>query len=152
MTSPHSPYSDPQPAASGCLRRSFQRLLPVTFALAGIGLSLALGHLDTQRRYSEQLAQVDARLAGVRGALEAQLRAAFGEAEGIAQLITVDGAISVEHFRNMAEDALSSVSYMRTIALAPDDVVRDIFPLQGNEGLIGLDYRRLPEQSPAGVR
>ncbi len=148
MTNPHFPYTDPQPAASGCLRRSFQRLLPVTFALAGIGLSLALGHLDTQRRYSEQLAQVNARLAGVRGALEAQLRAAFGEAQGIAQLITADGAISAEHFRNMAEDALNSVSYMRTIALAPDDVVRDIFPLQGNEGLIGLDYRQLPQQFP----
>ena len=148
MTSSHSPYPAPQSATSGCLGRSFQRLLPVAFALAGIGLSIALGHLDTQRQHSEQLAQVNARLAGVRGALEAQLRAAFGEAEGIAQLIAADGAISAEHFRNMAEDALNSVSYMRTIALAPDDVVRDIFPLQGNEGLIGLDYRRLPEQFP----
>ncbi|QCI12604.1 EAL domain-containing protein [Pseudomonas putida] len=144
----HSPPTDDQAAYSGCLRRLFQRLLPVGFALAGIGLSMALGHLDTQRQHSEQVAQVNARLAVVRGALEAQLRAAFGETEGIAQLIAADGAISTEHFRGMAEDALNSVSYMRTIALAPDDVVRDIYPLPGNEGLIGLDYRRMPRQFP----
>ncbi|MGE8168033.1 putative bifunctional diguanylate cyclase/phosphodiesterase [Pseudomonas putida] len=148
MTSFHSPFPDDPARTPNCLSRYLQRLLPVGFALVGVGLSIALGHLDTQRQRGEQVAQVNARLAGVQGALEAHLRAAFGEAEGIAQLISADGTISREHFRGMAEDALDSVSYMRTIALAPGDVVRDIYPLHGNEGLIGLDYRSLPQQFP----
>lgn len=113
----HSP--EPTSPPSGTLRHSLSRLLPVGLALVGIGLSVALGHLDAQRERSEQLGNLAARLAGMRGALEAQLGAAFGEAEGIAQLISADGGISPAHFHGMARDALQSVPYMRHIALAP---------------------------------
>ncbi|CRI57387.1 putative bifunctional diguanylate cyclase/phosphodiesterase [Pseudomonas sp. CCOS 191] len=147
MTIPqHSP--EPAHVPSGTLRHTLNRLLPVGLALVGIGLSVALGHLDAQRERSEQLGNLAAHLAGMRGALEAQLGAAFGEAEGIAQLISADGGISPAHFHGMARDALQSVPYMRHIALAPDDVISDVYPLPGNERLIGLDYRQLPEQFP----
>ncbi|MCO7631446.1 EAL domain-containing protein [Pseudomonas guariconensis] len=142
-----TPLDEPAPA-KGTLRRTLGRLLPVGFALVGIGLSALLGHLDQQRRESEQLANLSARLSGVRAALEAQLRAAFGEAEGIAQLIAADGRISVGHFHGMARGALDSVPYMRHVALAPADVVRDVYPLEGNQAIMGLDYRHLPDQFP----
>ncbi|MDF9620698.1 EAL domain-containing protein [Pseudomonas entomophila] len=136
------------PPNPGALRQTLNRLLPVGFALVGIGLSVALGYLDAQRERNEQLGNLAARLAGMRGALEAQLGAAFGEAEGIAQLITADGGISPAHFHGMARDALQSMPYMRHIVLAPGDVILDVYPMQGNERLIGLDYRQLPEQFP----
>ncbi|MFO3724909.1 putative bifunctional diguanylate cyclase/phosphodiesterase [Pseudomonas sp. HLMP] len=142
-----TPLDEPAPA-KGTLRRTLGRLLPVGFALVGIGLSALLGHLDQQRRESEQLANLSARLSGVRAALEAQLRAAFGEAEGIAQLIAADGRISAGHFHGMARGALDSVPYMRHVALAPADVVRDVYPLEGNQAIMGLDYRHLPDQFP----
>ncbi|WP_449432898.1 putative bifunctional diguanylate cyclase/phosphodiesterase [Pseudomonas putida] len=138
--------SDQQSAAHGTLRYSLYRLLPVAFALVGIGLSTVLGHLDVQRQQSEQVANLAARLSGVRGALEAQLHAAFGEAEGIAQLIATDGRISAEHFQGMARGALESAPYMRNISLAPGDVISDVYPLAGNQSILGLDYRQLPEQ------
>ncbi|AIN58271.1 putative bifunctional diguanylate cyclase/phosphodiesterase [Pseudomonas soli] len=147
MTIPQNP-SEPTHLPSGTLRRTLNRLLPVGLALVGIGLSVALGHLDAQRERSEQLGNLAAHLAGMRGALEAQLGAAFGEAEGIAQLISADGGISPAHFHGMARDALQSVRYMRHIALAPGDVISDVYPLPGNERLIGLDYRQLPDQFP----
>ncbi|HDS1733058.1 EAL domain-containing protein [Pseudomonas sp. BP8] len=143
-TDPFS-FDEPRPPA-GALRRTANRLLPVGFAVVGIGLSLVLGRLDVQRKQTEQVATVAAHLAGVRGALEAQLRAAFGETEGIAQLIAADGAISAEHFHGMAREALASVPYMRHVSLAPGDVISDVYPLKGNLTIIGLDYRRLPEQ------
>ena len=139
---------EPAPPAKCALRRTLHRLLPVGFAVVGIGLSVVLGHLDNQREESEQIANISARLSGVRGALEAQLRAAFGEAEGIAQLIATDGRISEAHFQGMAFDALESVPYMHHIALAPDDVITDVYPREGNLAIIGLDYRRLPDQFP----
>lgn len=148
MTTLHLPLDDQPPPRKGPLRRTFHRLLPVGFAVVGIGLSVVLGHLDIQREESEQIANIAARLSGVRAALEAQLRAAFGEAEGIAQLIATDGRISPEHFRGMAKDALASVPYMHHIALAPDDVIDGVYPLEGNRVIMGLDYRRLPNQFP----
>lgn len=139
---------DQPPPHPGTLRRTVHRLLPVGFALVGIGLSIALGHLDMRREQSEQLTNIAARLSGVRSALEVQLRAAFAEAEGIAQLISTDGRISPGHFHGMAQDALESVPYMHHIALAPDDVISAVHPEQGNQAIMGLDYRRLPDQFP----
>ncbi|MEX5587181.1 MULTISPECIES: putative bifunctional diguanylate cyclase/phosphodiesterase [Pseudomonas] len=142
------PSPDDPPAAAGSLRHSANRLLPVGFALIGISLSLVLGRLDVQREQSEQVATIAAHLSGVRAALEAQLRAAFGETEGIAQLIAADGHISAEHFHGMAREALESVPYMRHVSLAPDDVISDVYPLKGNQAIMGLDYRRLADQFP----
>ncbi|WP_353632802.1 EAL domain-containing protein [Pseudomonas vranovensis] len=130
------------------LRSTLNRLLPIGFALIGIGLSVALGRLDVQRQESEVIANASARLSGVRAALEAQLRSAFGETEGIAQLISADGQITPEHFHDMARQAIASVPHIRHISIAPGDEVIDVYPLHGNQSLIGVDYRHLPAQYP----
>lgn len=130
------------------LGTTLNRLLPIGFALIGIGFSVALGRLDVQRQESELVANAAARLSGVRAALEAQLRSAFGETEGIAQLLSADGQISPEHFRDMARQAMASVAHIRHVSLAPDDVIADVYPLLGNRSIIGLDYRQLPDQYP----
>lgn len=142
------PSPDEPAPTSEAIRRHASRLLPIGFALVGIGLSVLLGRLDVQRERSDQVSTLSAQLSGVRAALEAQLRAAFGETEGIAQLIAADGGISPEHFRVMAREALASVPYMRHVSLAPNDVIRDIYPRKGNQAVIGLDYRSLPDQYP----
>ncbi|MEG1039276.1 MAG: EAL domain-containing protein [Pseudomonas sp.] len=130
------------------LGTTLNRLLPIGFALIGIGFSVALGRLDVQRQESELVANAAARLSGVRAALEAQLRSAFGETEGIAQLLSADGQISSEHFRYMARQAMASVPHIRHVSLAPGDVIADVYPLAGNRSVIGLDYRRLADQYP----
>lgn len=130
------------------LRTTAYRLLPIGFALIGIGLAVALGRLDVQRQESEVIANASARLSGVRASLEAELRAAFSETEGIAQLLSVDGQISATHFHGMARQAVASVPYIRHIALAPNDVIADVYPLAGNQRILGIDYRQLPDQYP----
>ncbi|WP_459205618.1 putative bifunctional diguanylate cyclase/phosphodiesterase [Pseudomonas sp. MLB6B] len=129
-------------------RRPLQRLFPVAFAVAGLGLSLLLGHLDTQRDQSERLAMLNARLSSLGAGLQAQLRATFGETEGLAQLIIADGRISTAHFQSMAREALRVSPYMRSITLAPDDVITEVYPLDDNQAVVGLDYRLLPDQYP----
>ncbi|MDD1014578.1 putative bifunctional diguanylate cyclase/phosphodiesterase [Pseudomonas rubra] len=130
------------------LRTTLNRLLPVGFALVGIGLSVVLGRLDVQRQEAELIANASARLSGVRASLEAQLRSAFGETEGIAQLISTDGEISPAHFHDMARQAIASVPHIRHVSLAPGDVIADIYPLHGNQSVLGVDYRHLPDQYP----
>lgn len=130
------------------LGTTLNRLLPIGFALVGIGMSVALGRLDVQRQESELVANASARLSGVRAALEAQLRSAFGETEGIAQLISADGEISPDHFHDMARQAIASVPHIRHISVAPADVIADVYPIKGNQSIIGVDYRHLPDQYP----
>lgn len=130
------------------LRKSLYRLLPVGFALIGIGLSVVLGHLDITRQESELVSNASARLSGVRASLEAQLRTAFGETEGIAQLISADGEISSEHFHDMARQAIASVPYLRHISLGPGDIIADVYPMAGNQSVLGINYRHLADQYP----
>lgn len=130
------------------MRSTAYRLLPIGFALIGIGLSVALGRLDVQREESEMIATASMRLSGIRAGLEAQMRSAFGETEGIAQLLSADADISPAHFHDMARQAMESVRYIRHISVAPNDVVADVYPLGNNQAILGLDYRLLPAQYP----
>ncbi len=124
------------------------RLMPFGFLLLGSTLSVIVGQLDIERQESEIKANAGAQLSGLRAELEAQIRSAFSETEGIAQLLSVDEAISPEHFRGIARQAIGSVPYIHHIAIAPNDVLRDVYPLKGNERILGIDYRQLPDQYP----
>jgi diguanylate cyclase (GGDEF)-like protein/PAS domain S-box-containing protein len=117
-------------------------LLPLSIWVVGCVLSWCVGSLDLDQRQREQRAGVDLHLSALRAQLESQIRASFSEAEGIAQLLTVDGAISPGHFVGMAREVMNAVPYLHHIAVAPDDVLRDIYPLAGNQAALGMDTRQ----------
>ncbi|QHG64849.1 putative bifunctional diguanylate cyclase/phosphodiesterase [Pseudomonas putida] len=54
MTPSNSPMTHEPIPTVGALRRALRRLLPVGVSLAGIGVSMALGHVDIQRQHSQQ--------------------------------------------------------------------------------------------------
>lgn len=120
--------------------------LPGSIFLTGVVLSVTLGTLDSREESQAARAQLISTLANIRAHLESEVRSTFDVTEGIGQLVRVDGEISSAHFDGMARQAISSQPHIRHIALAPDDVVRNIFPLEGNRKVLGLDYRKIPEQ------
>jgi diguanylate cyclase (GGDEF)-like protein/PAS domain S-box-containing protein len=127
-------------------------VLPVGLFLAGTALSLTLGTLEVREELLEEQARVLSTLANVRARLESEVRSTFGVTEGIAQLVQLDGKIASEHFDGMSRQAIASEPHIRHIALAPNDVVRQVFPLAGNEGIVNLDYRKMPDQYGALLR
>jgi len=131
---------------------SFRRLgaggyaLLATVLLVGSILALLLGQLEVDRRTSEARTQATAELAAVRARLEGQIMATFSITEGIVHLLRHDGSISPERFAGMASQAIAAVPHIRNIALAPDDVIRQVYPLAGNERALGFAYSTRPEQ------
>ncbi|VVQ10623.1 EAL domain-containing protein [Pseudomonas fluorescens] len=121
-------------------------VLPGSILLTGIVLSISLGSLDVREESHQAKARVISKLANVRAHLESEVRSTFDVTEGIAQLLRLDGRITAEHFNGMAKQAISSQPQIRHIALAPNDVVYSVFPLEGNESVLGLDYREVPDQ------
>lgn len=117
-------------------------LLPLGILLLGGVVTWVIGGLDIATREREERAAVDLQLSAVRIQVESQTRASFGVTEGIAQLLSVDGAISPERFEGMAREVIHSVPYLQQIVVAPGDVLRDIYPLAGNEAAVGLDMRQ----------
>ncbi len=121
-------------------------LLPASILLTGVALAVALGNFDVREESFEAKAQVISKLANVRTRLESEVRSTFDVTDGIAQLLRLDGGISSEHFVGMSKQAISSKSHIHHIALAPNDIVRNVFPVEGNEKVIGMDYRKIPNQ------
>lgn len=123
-------------------------ILPIGVLVIGALLSYGLGALDNARQRDTERAAVALQLSSLGTRLAERVRFAFSGTEGIAQLISIDGSISPQHFRRMAQSAIEAVPYIRHIVIAPDDVIVDTYPLAGNEGIIGLDYRTRQNQFP----
>ncbi|HEX8542443.1 MAG TPA: EAL domain-containing protein [Pseudomonas sp.] len=122
--------------------------LPIGVLLIGVMLSYGVGRLDNERQKNSERAKVALKVSGVGAQLEKHIRSAFSETEGIAQLLSADGFISSTHLRSMAQSAIDSVPYIRHVVLAPNDIVSDVYPLEGNESVVRLDYRTLADQYP----
>ncbi|MCC5855804.1 MAG: EAL domain-containing protein [Idiomarina sp.] len=54
--------------------------------------------------------------------------------------------LDAERFRRLSEELISDDLHVRHVAVAPNLVIKHIYPLAGNEGAIGLDYRTTPDQ------
>lgn len=127
-------------------------VLPGSILLTGLVFSISLGTLDVREQSHEAKAQVISSLANLRAHLESEVRSTFDVTEGIAQLLKLDGGITFGHFTGMSRQAIASQPHIHHIALAPNDVVRNVFPLEGNERVVGLDYRQVPDQYAALLR
>lgn len=127
-------------------------LLPASILLTGFALAVALGKLDVREESYEAKAQVASKLANLRAHLESEVRSTFAVTDGIAQLLRLDGGITSEHFEGMSRLAIASQPHIHHIALAPNDVVRNVFPLEGNEKILKMDYRQVPDQYGALLR
>ncbi|MDF1793663.1 MAG: ATP-binding protein [Thalassobaculaceae bacterium] len=61
--------------------------------------------------------------------------------------------LSVEEFTLIAQDILEGApAHVRNIALAQDLVISHMYPDQGNQSALGLDYRKTPQQWPTVKR
>lgn len=131
---------------------SIQWLLPAAVLCIGLLLAWCVGTLDLKHQRREQRAEARLQLSAVVAQAQNQIRLAFSKTEGLMQLISVDGGVSPEHFRGMSARAIARVPYLRHLAIAPNDVIRAVYPREGNEAAIGLDYRSLPDQYASLLR
>lgn len=64
-------------------------------------------------------------------------------------LFVINPDLSQEEYRHAVARLLESEPELRNIAAAPDMVIRYIYPVEGNEAAIGLDYRNKSGQFEA---
>jgi sensor domain CHASE-containing protein len=120
---------------------------PVVVALAlGAVASALLAWLDIGRQASEERSKVVTELAAVRARLEGTVKATFSSTDGLVHLVSLRGGIDPELFAGMARLAVGKNGHIRNITLAPDDTVALVYPLAGNEKVIGFRSATNPEQ------
>ncbi|RYE39896.1 MAG: hypothetical protein EOP21_10140 [Hyphomicrobiales bacterium] len=88
----------------------------------------------------------------VRAKLEGNISANVQLVRGLVAVIATEPEMEQPRFAELAGKLFADRSQLRNIAAAPDLVVKLMYPLEGNEQAIGLDYRNNAAQREATQR
>ena len=114
-----------------------------------IGLGVYADKLNTQSQEHELRKLVFEQLSVIRAKLEGNINSNAQSVKGLVAAISIDPGMTQERFAALAKPLFQGQSQLRNIGAAPDLVIRYMFPVQGNEAAIGLNYRNNPAQYTA---
>lgn len=133
------------------LRRLLARGLLVGFVAAiMIGIAYKIEDLSFQSYLRDQKLETTVKVIEIREKIEADVFHRILDLNELATVVGQNPDMSPTEFNLKAVDFLMAYPEVKNIAAAPDLVVEMVFPLRGNEAVIGLDYRQNEEQF-AGV-
>jgi len=100
-----------------------------------------------ERQLTTAVLQADLdNLAQIRTRIESQLNQASNVSHGVGALIEVNRKLDVSSLRPVAERMLERTPVIRSIAIAPDNVIRVNIPQEGNEAAVGVNLAAHPVQ------
>jgi len=108
--------------------------------------------LDQDRRHQAERAVLQAEAATVRSRLESELNATLSLSLGLSTFVLAKPDFSQADLAQVAASLIRLQPAIRSVALAPDNVIRYIYPLAGNQKALGLRYLETPAQRDAVLR
>lgn len=91
---------------------------------------------DIQQRAEDELALV-------RYKLEASILADAYAAKSLSMLISVHSQAVSQFWQSVSQQTIEQGKYIRSVSLAPDDVIRYVYPVEENKKAIGTDFRSI---------
>lgn len=88
----------------------------------------------------------------VRAKLETEVNSTMFLALGLSAFVNATPDFTPPQFEHMAATLVNLRPEIRNVALAPNNVVRHVYPLKGNKQAIGLNYLENPAQREAVLR
>jgi PAS domain S-box-containing protein len=102
-----------------------------------------------EQRQHQALQQLVGISGQLRSFVEAELNTSLYMSLGLASYIRASGGkLSDKEMLFLLQNLLEQGKHIRNIGLAPDNVLTLIYPVQGNERALGLNYENLPQQWP----
>ncbi|MEH6472429.1 MAG: EAL domain-containing protein [Halopseudomonas sp.] len=129
------------------------RFIPSLVIVISILLfDIVLEQLVSVRHYQSQRVDVLEQLSLLRARLEGRLNANLHLLNGMSASIAINPNISRIEFDQLAAKLMENKHDLRNIAAAPDLVIRYIYPLEGNQAALGLDYTKNAQQRAAAIQ
>jgi diguanylate cyclase (GGDEF)-like protein len=134
------------------MRNGLRAVLRPTNMIGGVALLVVVASAlfaDSQNRIvgEQQLrASVSRQLSIVRTRLEANINGNLQLVRGLVSAVTTEPDMTASHFADLASHLFEGESDLRDIVLAPDLKVTTVYPLKGNEKVVGVDYNDIPDQ------
>jgi PAS domain S-box-containing protein len=124
-------------------------------ALAGalaITAEQGIEHFEKRSQLQHEKSHVLNGLSQLRARLEGAINGNLLLTQALSAVIAAQPDIDQDGFARIARNLVDPRHALRNIAGAPDLVVSLIYPIEGNEAAIGLDYRTHPTQRDAAMR
>jgi diguanylate cyclase (GGDEF)-like protein/PAS domain S-box-containing protein len=134
------------------LERSKPLMIALIAFVVGLSLTAYIANVEADQIHLRQRSEVAAQAGVIRARLESEINSAAHLSLGLVSYVAANPTYTADEFQRLAERVMSYGRHVRNIALAPDNVVRDMFPLAGNERAVGLRYLDLPDQRDAVLR
>ena len=120
----------------------------IVVALVVISLVVAF-FLDkwwVERFQQQRFSMVESELEEVRDQLNLNLQRYLRTASGLPSLFVLNPEITQHQFGMAVKHLVSAESSIKNIAIAPDLVIKYVYPVKANQSALGFDYRTSPEQ------
>lgn len=108
--------------------------------------------LEQDRRHQAERAVLQGEAATVRARLESELNATLSLSLGLSAFVLSKPNFSQGDLAQVATSLIRLQPAIRSVALAPDNVIRFIHPRAGNEKALGLRFLDVPTQRDAVLR
>jgi sensor domain CHASE-containing protein len=122
----------------------------VVLGLCALLVAAAWGW-ERHQAQREAVAVLAEEVATLQQRLESRLASSLGPVEGIAMMISADDVPASRVLERIGPRLVRRDPLLISLALAPDLVIRDVFPLDPNREAIGVDFR-MPPVDLAAVR
>lgn len=127
-------------------------LLAILAVLAVFATEQVIERLASDRALERERNGVLDQLATLRARLEGGINANIYLARGLTAVLAAQPGLDQAGFSAIARGLVNEGSALRLVAGAPDLVVSLMYPMAGNESVVGLDYRSHPTQRDAALR
>jgi len=119
--------------------------------LAGIAVTAHVGQLVRNELVSQHKREAVASLSEARARLEGEISRTVAHGLGIRAYVNqfVDAPFNMDDYSGIAAELIKENPSIRSIGLAPNNILRAVFPFEPNQSAIGLNYRMNTAQWPA---
>lgn len=128
------------------------KLTAVVILLAGIILSWRAGELEHKHELSQKKSEIQTQVSNFRAQLETKLYYNVALIKALAVDLVIREEMKPAQFAQIAEELSSDNPAQRNLSLAPNFIVRDVYPIVGNESLVGLNLLLDPQKKAAVYR
>jgi len=146
---------NPAPAQTGAARKPVSGIIFLPALLSGVIVLLAWGYTEAQnQKIEDQRLRAEVRsMAGQLGSdIESRLNSDLQLVQGLVAVLSTEPGMDQRRFAQLAESIFTEGRQLRNVAAAPDMIVSLIYPVEGNEGAIGLDYNKTEAQRAPALK
>ena len=127
-------------------------LLAAVVLASGILLSVNVGQLERRQHISEARTKIQGDLSNLRAQLETDIYSSLALVRGLATDLAQRDSTRPDQFVAIANELKLRDPLIRGIALAPNFVISDVYPMSGNESALGSYLLMTPGSKEAVLR